>query len=185
VIPASAFVGEVCMKEHSYDRGEVAYRAATRAMAPFTYVSLEYTYRWLGCRVRAHGALDESDLKIAQQALERGLVMIASSDTSAPPLHRYVGSLYALLGDCGSAVPHLQSAKYGYADMELVQVDAQIVECLVTLGRTVDARQIIEYGSARAGPYAPMYRDMARLLGGTGGAPGSGTEPPKVPGNTN
>src|SRR5690606_19753827 len=44
VIPVSAFVGQVCMAEQRYDEGERVYRAATRAIQPYTYLSLEYTY---------------------------------------------------------------------------------------------------------------------------------------------
>ena len=172
-IPVSAFVGQVCMHEQRYDQGERVYRAATRAIQPYTYLSLEYTYRWLGCRMRngGDGGLDAEDQWIAQDALNRGLLMLSAADTSAHPIHRYVGSLMALLGDCVGAVPHLQEGKYGYRDLELVQVDAQIVECLVKMGRVEDARQVIEYGARHAGPYAPMYREMGRSVE-------SGTRPP-------
>jgi len=171
-IPAAAFVGQVCMAEQRYDQGERVYRSATMAVEPFTYLSLEYTYRWIGCALRVHGGMSESDHRIAQAALDRGLVMLANADTSAPPIHRYVGSLMALLGDCAGAIPHLQDGKYGYRDMELVQVDAQIVECLVKLGRVGDARQIIEYGSTHAGAFAPLYRQMSEMLGGSGASGG-------------
>ncbi len=171
-IPASAFAGQVCMAEQRYDQGERVYHAATMAVEPYTYLSLEYTYRWIGCAMRAHGdVLTDEEQRIAQAALDRGLVMLASADTSAPPINRYVGSLMALLGDCVGAVPHLQEGKYGYRDMELVQIDAQIVECLVKLGRLGDARQIVEYGWKNAGPFAPLYRQMAGMLQG-GGSPG-------------
>jgi lysophospholipase L1-like esterase len=163
-VPASAFIGQVCMAEQRYDQGERVYRAAARIIQPFTHLSLEYTYRWLGCRARVQGGLDAADTRIAQEALNRGLVMLSAADTSAPPIQRYVGSLKALLGDCVGAVPHLQEAKYGYRDMELVQVDAQIVECLVKMGRLGDARQIVEYGASRAGPFAPLYRQMEQML---------------------
>jgi len=185
VIPPSAFIGEVCMKEQRYDQGERAYKGAALAITRYSYVNLEFTYRWLGCRLRAHGSLDEEGLRVAREAIDRGLVMIASADTSAKPLHRYVGSLYALVGDCASALPHLQEGRYAYKDMELVQVDAQIVECLVKLGRIQDAQQIIEYGSARAGQFAPAYRDMTRLLKGGGGAVTPSVEPPRSPSGPN
>src|SRR5690606_22851960 len=120
--------------------------------------------RWLGCRMRNNGGLDAEDTRIAQAALNRGLLMLSAADTSAHPIHRYVGSLMALLGDCAGAVPHLQEGKYGYRDMELVQVDAQIIECLLRMGRVGDAQQVIEYGAKHAGPFAPLYRQMGQSL---------------------
>lgn len=164
LVPVSAFVGEVCMAEQRYDQGERVYRAATRNIAPYTHLSLEFTYRWLGCRMRAAGGLDPEHTRIAQDAIGRGELMLSAADTSAPPLHRYVGSLKSLLGDCVGAVPHLQQGRYGYGGMDLVQVDAQIVDCLVKMGRMTEARQIVEYGIAHAGPMAPAYQQMAGML---------------------
>lgn len=163
-VPASAFGGHICFTEQRYEEGARAYRGAAHAIAPFSILNLEFTYRWLTCEWKSRGALSESELAYGKAAIERGAMMAATPEGSEPAIQRYLGSLYAMTGDCENAISYLQRGRVAFRGLELAQIDQQIVECLIHLGRRSEARTLIERGAMSEGAQSRLYVEMEALL---------------------
>lgn len=162
-VPASAFGGYVCLNEKRYEEGARAYRGAALAIAPFSILNLEFTYRWLTCASRAHG-LTEEEIAYGRSAIERGQWMASTPEGKDPVIQRYLGGLFAMTGDCENAVAHLERGRLAFRGSDLVDVDRQLVECLVKLGRLKEARSIVNQGAMAGGPQSRLYVQMEALL---------------------
>ena len=162
-VPASAFGGHVCLTEKRYDEGARAYRGAARAIAPFSVLNLEFTFKWLTCAAQA-GGLSEEELAYGRSAIERGRLMAVNPEGSEPAIQRFLGGLCAMTGDCESAVTHLERGRLAFRGADLAEIDRQIVECLVRLGRRNDAKAIVERGAMTEGPQSRLYVQMEALL---------------------
>ncbi len=69
-----------------------------------------------------------------------------------------------MIGDCENAVTHLQRGRPAFRGEELAEIDQQMVECLLRLGRRKDAKAIIERGAMSEGPHSRLYVQMESLL---------------------
>lgn len=162
--PITSMVGRVLIRIGRYYVAEKLYEIATRNVAEYTSWSLEYNYFMLVCRERTNGRLSDTDLALAEECIERGILLLSRGHSPTGMAERYIGRLHQLRGEWEAAIGFLHAARTKLTSSDLVAVDHALILSYVRTGRRNEAVQLIENGIANSGAFAEHYREMRLLL---------------------
>lgn len=163
--PITSMVGRAMIRMQRFADAEKLYDVARRCVARYSSWSLEYVYFQLMCRERVAGKLSEAERGTAQEAIDRGKLLLTSGQSRSGMAERYVGRLLQLRGEWAEATPYLLTARPKMSGTDLVAVDQALVMSYTKTGKRAEAVKLIEDGIAHSGEYAGMYQAMKQGLG--------------------
>lgn len=162
--PLSGMAARALLRMERSPDAEPLFKVAARHVLAYSAWNLEFTYFYLVCHERSQGRLDDEDLAMAGDAIERGRLLIAQKRSTTGQVERFMARLHQLRGEHEQAVPLLNVARRLLTSTDLVAADQALVESLLKLGRSAEAREVVNNGIRLSGQYADLYRRMERML---------------------
>lgn len=166
--PLSSVIGPLALAEGRLNDAAPLFYTVYRIMPAYSNQSIEFAYRYTRTVQRLMPELPAEAERIARDAIDRALLMIANSSEREFTLQRHVGALFKVLGDHSASIPYLVAARPGFGEQGLVELDQTLIHSFLETGDIQNALQLARTGMAHAGRFAPAYEQMhAQILSGT------------------
>lgn len=162
--PITGVVAMGLFERGRYAEAEPLFIAASRAVEPYGTWALQYVNLALTCRGASRGRLDEDDLALASEMIERGRFLVENGYSTTGVAERYVGELHLLRGEFAEAIAWLLEARPRLAEDGRVAVDGALVRAYSRSGQRGRAEAVISRGLEAGGRYAPYYLQMRAML---------------------
>lgn len=162
--PISGVVARALMRDKQFADAERLLVTAQRNVPLYTSWNLEYVYFMLACREKVNQKLSDDDLRIAQDAIDRGKFLLAHGSSESGMAERYVGRMHQLRGEFAEAIPFLLSARPKVGGTDRVGIDQALVLSYVKTGKLAEARAVVNEGVIKSGEFAEMYRQLGAAI---------------------
>ncbi|MBM4109429.1 MAG: hypothetical protein FJ255_11585 [Phycisphaerae bacterium] len=156
--PASAAAGFALLRLGRPAEAEPLFRFAAASADPYGSWRLEFTHYALASAAQAAGALGPDGAVEAAAAIREGRFLIDSGHSTSGGAELWVGRLHLLRGEAGEAIECLLAARGKLDGKNRVNADDALVRAYAAVGRSVEARAIVEEGLR--GPFARDYAAM-------------------------
>ncbi len=162
--PLSAFVARIFIREKKFAKAKPLMEAASQSVPLYSTWNIEYTYSKLLCVQRIHGKLDEQNLKLAHDSLERIRFMLLHVEDNPGLLLRFCGRIHQLCDEWKESIPILERARKHLWEIEKVACDAALIEAYIRTGDKPRARALANEGIKNAGEFANHYRSFLNAI---------------------
>jgi tetratricopeptide (TPR) repeat protein len=158
--PLTGLVARVLLREGQTEEALDLYEIAAAQVPDYTAWHLEYVYFALACREKIDGALDESSLAAAAEAMAQGKFLLTHGSSERGLTERYIGRLGQLRGEWSEAIPFLLAARPKMQGEDLVATDQALVLSYLKTGQKKEALALAEDGLKNGGQFAEVYRRL-------------------------
>ncbi|HNO78759.1 MAG TPA: hypothetical protein PKN33_11920 [Phycisphaerae bacterium] len=162
--PLSAFVARVYIREKKFAKAKPLMEAATGSVPLYSTWNIEYIYSRLLCEEKMHGKLDDENLALAHETLERIRFMLLHVDDNPGLLLRFCGRIHQLCGEWKESIPILERARKHLWEIEKVACDAALIEAYIRTGDTPRARALASEGIKNSGEFVAHYQRFLNAI---------------------